>query len=325
MDIQQIKALKGILPDIRERRLASDLLLEYKALQHYFSLYHFDCLEGLYESFEIGTTKSDDYKISCMRWKRAQAKAEVIVVHGLFDHVGLYVPLIKFLLEQKLNVTAFDLPEHGLSSGNYGGVSSFEPYARAFAAVRKEFDLGADRPLYALGQSTGAAVIMNYLLQCQLLGREEPGISKLLFLAPLLRVKGWNRIRLAYHLLRLFIKQVPREFTTNSHDPAFCAFLKNEDPFQPSTISVAWVKAMLQWSSRFQALEQCYLPGVVVQGSQDNTVNAFYNLAQIRAKMPNLVLQEVQGAYHHLACEASPWFEQVLDALAAAINESEQD
>ena len=315
MTNKAIIALKGALPNFGFSPSSTEVTKEVPFLDDYLSLYSFDELVGHYDEFRIGSIFSADYKVACMQWTNKHAVADVLVVHGLFDHCGLYTPLIKHLLKLGVNVTAFDLPEHGISSGAFGEVSSFSDYALALADVVETLDLGSTKPVCALGQSTGAAVIMNYILNCQQ-ANKDVSLSKLIFLAPLLRVRGWKRINVTYALLHKFIKSVPRDFTKNSNDEAFFDFLKNTDPLQPKVISVPWVKAMIDWSKAFANLETCDIPGVIIQGDCDKTVNAEYNIRHIVKKFPSLKVTEIEGAFHHLVRERKDLQQQVFAEIA---------
>lgn len=318
MDKPTIHSLKGALAEFGKGHSAASLVQGNIALEHYFTLFDFPQLDGIYDNFDLGSISSGDYRLACMRWSRSDAHADVLVAHGLFDHVGLYLPLIKSLLQNGVNVIAFDLPEHGLSSGDFGEISSFDTYSRAFEDVLTYFELSRSRPLVALGQSTGAAVILNYILGCQK-RRKEHLISKLVMFAPLLRVRAWKRINLSYFMFRAFLRQVPRDFSTNSHDDEFCRFLKHQDPLQPREISVSWVKAMLDWANHFKELGVENVPGLLLQGTEDQTVDGAFNLPHIMEKFPCLSICEIEGAYHHLVREAEPWQAQVFEELSKVL------
>lgn len=318
MDIQQLKALKAAIPDFGDHSLSAESAHFEADFLLYQGFYGFEALAGLYDDLAFGYINSGDYRVACMRWTQHRAHAQAVVVHGLFDHVGLYIPVIECLLKQGLNVVAFDLPEHGLSSGREGELTSFSVYVDALdtviSALCKDDGHAGSMPLYALGQSTGAAVIMNHILRRQ---QSDAALAfdKLVLLAPLLRVVSWQKIRISYQILHRFIKRVPRDFLINSHDTHFHTFLKEQDPCQPKSISVPWVKAMLDWDKAFCALRQSEIPGVLVQGTQDQTVDAAFNLPRILSKFPNLKVSQVEGAYHHLVREADPWRSEVFEAI----------
>jgi len=324
MDVQQLKALKQAIPAFADSSENTQSEFFENEFQRYWLFYGFDCLAELYDGLQFGYISSGEHKVFCMRWTHArnqtqthsQTRADAVVVHGLFDHVGLYVPLIQRLLQQGLNVVAFDLPEHGLSSGREGPLTSFSTYVSAFEKVLSE--ACSSLPRYALGQSTGAAVIMNYVLRRQA-SNTDLDLDRLILLAPLLRVVSWNKVRLSHQLLHRFIKRVPRKFLVNSHDAEFHTFLKERDPCQPKTISVPWVKAMLDWNKAFSKLRQCDVEGAIIQGTDDQTVDAAFNVPRIAAIFPKLEVSYIDGAHHHLVREAAPWREKVFRAIEQAV------
>ena len=65
----------------------------------------------------IGTITSSEYRLVAQYWLPEKAHATVLIVHGYYDHIGLYRHVIRFFLEQGYAVLGFDLPGHGLSSG----------------------------------------------------------------------------------------------------------------------------------------------------------------------------------------------------------------
>ena len=77
--------------------------------------------------------------------KDVEAKGSVLLLHGYMDHVGLYRHLLKSLLENGFNVLAYDLPGHGLSSGEPAGIADFQDYQKIMQALLAQ----ADRALYA--------------------------------------------------------------------------------------------------------------------------------------------------------------------------------
>ena len=63
----------------------------------------------------------------------ASPKGTVFILHGYFDHVGLYTQLIDRCLGAGFDVLAYDQPGHGLSSGTLTAIGSFgstRPYCR---------------------------------------------------------------------------------------------------------------------------------------------------------------------------------------------------
>ncbi len=302
-----VTSLKGKLPLLDA---SSTVELSDKRYQSYFSLYGFERLAGLYEQYHFGVIEGD-YSFACHWWRSPQSKRTALVVHGLFDHVGLFLPLVENLLKQGLDVIALDLPDHGLSGLEYGSLSNFGVYSDSVASLFNSEQVSIKGPVTLLGQSTGGAVLFDYLANHD----QQKQIDQLVLLAPLLRAKGWLGIQLSYYLLGWCIKSVPRGFQQSSHDEAFCDFLRNEDPLQPDFVSIAWVGAMLDWAKNFDAMPEIQVPTLLVQGTKDSTVAFEYNIENYKKKIKDLNLHLVEGARHHLAGEADPWRVQVFSAI----------
>ena len=65
----------------------------------------------------LGRIDVDGFSVATQIWKPPVARGTLLILHGYYDHMGLYRHLIQWALEQHYAVLAFDLPGHGLSSG----------------------------------------------------------------------------------------------------------------------------------------------------------------------------------------------------------------
>ncbi len=78
----------------------------------------------------FGTFESGELVLAGHIYKPKKYKATVITAHGYFDHCGQLGHLIKYLLEAVYAVAAFDLPGHGLSTGQRGAIDDFAQYSQ---------------------------------------------------------------------------------------------------------------------------------------------------------------------------------------------------
>src|SRR5690554_3196382 len=104
------------------------------------------------------------YRVAMHVYTPEQARGTVLVLHGYFDHAGLYGHLIRDLLQQGLAVVIYDLPGHGISSGDPVSIRKFEDYQQVLDSCVETCRNHLPRPWYAVGQSTGAAVLLDHLL-----------------------------------------------------------------------------------------------------------------------------------------------------------------
>ena len=242
-------------------------------------------------------------------------RGTIFLLHGYLDHTGIYGHPLRWCLDQGCAAFIFDLPGHGLSSGETGGVDNF---ARYCDALRQALALAADqrlaRPWFAIGQSTGGAILMDSILHHRLL--ETHALDGIALLAPLVRILRHHRSRLMYRLSGWFVDGTPRLYAASSHDRAFLDFLRKEDDLQSARIPRSWVGAMFDYGERFAAASPNAAPLTVVQGAGDDTVDWKFNLPAIRGKFPNAKEVLVPGARHHLVNESREFRDRVFGALA---------
>ncbi|MBP9722366.1 MAG: alpha/beta hydrolase [Gammaproteobacteria bacterium] len=265
-------------------------------------------------SLTIGHIKVSDFHVVIQRYSNNNNndnyKGIMFFIHGYLDHVGLYHKYFKFLLDNNYIVIAIDLPGHGLSSGKLGEIGDFGQYAlsieAAVEAVRNKYQ-NYHIPYYISGFSAGAAWVTEYLLR----NRHAELFQKVILLAPLVRVPMWYFNKIAYYLSSV-IKFVPRQPKKISHDPVFLNFVKYNDPLQPQFVPLKWVRAMHHWGDRLPKYKPLEIPALIIQGTEDQTIDWKYNIPNIIAKIfPNHQAHYIPGAYHNLCNESDKYREQV--------------
>ncbi len=264
-------------------------------------------------SHHFGTVGTADHVLAVHAWVPTPARGTVVVVHGYYDHTGLYGHLIRHLIEQDFAVLAFDLPGHGLSSGEPATIDSFDHYVAALEASLGAMEAHLPGPAILLGQSTGGAVAMEWLLAGGY-RRDTNPFAGVVLLAPLVRPYRWPLTRVYYEVARHFVAQRPRAFRGNSGNPEFLQFLRDADPLQARVLPVAWVTAMQRWRRRFERYPPTDIAPLVVQGQRDTTVDSRYGLRVIaRLFEPRLFL--VPEAGHHLVNEIPELRTQIFQAI----------
>ena len=89
------------------------------------------------------------------------ALANLLVVHGYYDHIGLFGKLLQWGLENRCNVVALDLPGHGLSTGEPAVIDDFGDYSCAIRDVLQRVRM-PDLPLFVIAQSMGCAALVDF-------------------------------------------------------------------------------------------------------------------------------------------------------------------
>lgn len=274
----------------------------------YYNINFADRFDGLQHLF--GSVQSGTDLIACHVWLPRDAKGSVFILHGYLDHVGLFARTIEMCLNQGMAVFSFDLPGHGLSSGASAVIDEFEDYVQALESCINDAIGALPEPWYAIAQSTGCAVLMDYLLHT-----DEPAFRQATLLAPLVRPLHWPWIRLQLLLGARFISAVKRKFVSNSHDRDFLDFVRSQDGMQSRTISVRWLMALSRWIKRFERAAPSDFPLNVIQGDDDRTVDWRFNLPAIAKKFPAHRLLMLEGGRHHLANESDDYLRAIYDSI----------
>ena len=275
----------------------------------YYGLNFEDKMELVAHSF--GLIEAGGYQIACHYYQqKSSANREcVLIIHGLYDHAGLYNNLIESCLLSGLDVLIFDLPGHGLSSGQRGAIGSFEEYQVVLKDVAAHFSFANITAL--IGQSTGAAIVMHYLF-------DYPQAKlKAVLLAPLLKPYRWRQTKILYSVLKGLVKRVPRRFSKNNADERFLQFIEHDDPLQCKYTHLSWVASLIGWVDGFKYFKSNRSDVLVIQGKNDNTVDWKNNMPVIQKKLINAKVEYIDGAGHHLVKE----IKETRDEVFAFINQ----
>jgi len=269
-------------------------------------------------SHGFGYVETAGFNIATHYWLPENAQGTLVVVHGYYDHVGVFDHPIRFALEHNFAVLAFDLPGHGLSSGEPAAIDSFNQYGDVLAEILQQSAAIMPQPLHALGQSTGCAVLLNYLWRYAIAQDSLERFTKIVLCSPLVLPRGWRGIhmgRFVYAVLRHFIRQIARTFANSSHDPEFNQFLKEQDLLQAKILSLSWVGAMKAWYEMVLHFAPLQKELLIVQGTDDKTVDWQYNLTLLEQKLPNAKVVLIKDAGHQLVNESDIYRKQVFAAI----------
>ena len=251
---------------------------------------------GLEVQHSVGTITSGPWRLATHLWQQPEARGNLVLLHGLFDHTGLYDKLLAYGLSRQYNVLMFDLPGHGLSTGEPAVIKDFAAYGRAIGSVLGQVQL-PQLPCVAMAQSTGCAALVEF-------ARIYPWpFQAAVLLAPLVRPAQWSKVRAGHTLLRHFTDSVSRTFNENSSDREFLSFIRR-DPLQARRSSMRWVGALRRWLKTLPIANLGVGPVLVVQGDADGTVDWRYNINVIVGLFPGSRVEYVSGAGHQLANES---------------------
>ncbi len=247
-------------------------------------------------------------------------QASLLVVHGLGEHSGRYLNVVRHLVPRGYAVCAFDLPGHGRSSGTREHVESFADYTRTLAMlcrlVREEQPW---LPLILIGHSMGGLVALLHLIE------DQAPISGAVLSAPAITVgKQVSRITLIVgRLLSVLASKTrmvnPVDAGGISRDPEVVERYL-DDPLVyrgkvTARLGTELLEAMLFAAT---AASHVTIPLLLLQGSADRVVNPdgarlVFNATQSQDK----TLKIYDGLYHEVFNE--PEHPKVLADVAAWI------
>ena len=300
---------------------------DYSALRQQLPELNFSCSEPLPESVTsyrnfyhlnfdeasgtgIGTFKAAGFELVAQYWLVAEPRGTLFICHGYFDHTGIYGAAVRFGLERGYNVVIFDFPGHGLSSGEPVAIDTFLQYRESLEALLRKARGKMPGPWHGMGQSTGGAALLGYLQFSQW----QP-FDKVMLLAPLVRPARWHLRKWMFYLGRYLMPHPNRGFNINTHDAEFARRQAHRDPLQSPVMSIRWLGAMVDWLKTFPKTAQNTKRILVVQGTDDGTVDWRYNMRVIRERFPNSKRVIVRGARHQMINETQPYRKQILQAL----------
>ena len=191
----------------------------------------------------LHTTSADGTRLRLGRWGRPGRN--LLLVHGLAEHLGRYQYLGQALADAGWHVTAVELRGHGESEGQRGHVQRWIHYVEDFRAAAGV--AGSDHnPLVAVAHSMGGLVTLSALKELV-----HPTVRAVALSNPLLRVTtppSAGKLLLARVGSRLFPRlPQPNELSADliSRDKDVVARYE-ADPMVFSTITPRWARTMLK-------------------------------------------------------------------------------
>lgn len=277
---------------------AAGLLQQYR---RYYGLDFENRIAGL--QVTLGQVHVAGFDIAVQSFRPQHPRASVFVVHGYYDHVGIFDHLIESLLQQNYAVLAFDLPGHGLSSGPRATIFNFHQYQPVLGRIIQLAQGQLPAPWHFAAQSTGAAIVCEYLLNFSATPTRNPFTSAVL-LAPLVRPVNWRFNSRVHTLVSPFSDFIDRKFTANSNDVDFLQFSRGADPLQPRQLSTRWVGALKQWIPFLERHEAIDFPLLIIQGEQDETVDWRHNTQLLQTKFDPAELYLIPEMRHQVVNES---------------------
>lgn len=266
-----------------------------KDIKRYCQFYNLPIEDVVYS---YGFEQIAHERLFIQSFRPLQVKAHILLLHGYYDHTGVLSSVIRFLVRKGFHVFSFDLPGHGLSTGERAVVSEFSFYSESIREIVNRFLSSYSFPVYILAHSTGAAAAVDYLLN----NDEASPIQKAVLISPLIHAYRWNTITMGVKVLKLFPGEWRRVFRNNSSDSKFLRFVK-QDPLQYDKMPLKWLEALIRWNESIKERTPSPVPVLIVQGKKDTTVDWRYNVGFLHRKFINSNVELIEKGKHHLLNE----------------------
>jgi len=246
------------------------------------------------------------------------ARATVLLVHGLGEHMGRYAALARDLNTWGYAVRAYDQYGHGASDGPRGGLPSAARLLDDLAQVIDQTRAGmaAGQPLLLLGHSMGGLVAARFV------ARQLRPLQGLVLSSPALD-PGLNPVQKL--LVAVLPALLPNLRVGNgldarliSHDPAVVAAYQS-DPLVHDRIAARLARFIADDSAAVRAAAPGWtLPTLLLYAGADRLVNPAGSRAFAAAAPPAVLHSQCfESLYHEIFNEAEPGRTQVLAALRA--------
>ncbi len=272
----------------------------------YYQL-HFDGAEHT-----LGTFVSGEYQLAVHIFRPSQPKGTIFLLHGYIDHTGLMRHLIQNCLDRQFVVATYDLPGHGLSTGERAAIDEFSEYLGVFEDFLEFIQPHVPQPHHLISHSTGSAIAFDYLSQTK-----NSEFQHIIFLAPLVRYVYWHLSKVPYFFGQLLqIQTVPRRLSKVSSDPAFLEFVK-VDPLQPDRVPMKWITALHAWNQHIDDITPTPHPVLILQGTRDTVVDWEYNIPFLQQKLTRSEVVFIDDAGHQLLNESLPYRTLVFNRINA--------
>jgi alpha-beta hydrolase superfamily lysophospholipase len=228
-------------------------------------------------------------------------RAVLVNLHGLGDHSGLYPNLGSHFSARGMPVYAYDMRGNGRSPGQRAYLRGWHEYRgdlHAFLARVREWE--GELPLFLLGNSLGALVVLEYALH------HPRGLAGMIAAAPPLGELGVPRVLMA--LGRVFSRVLPRfslrvgmDLSGLARDPAVLEAVLADPLFHRRGTARLSTEVTAAIARVQEGAPNLSVPLLILHGSDDRMVppdgsRRFF----ARVRYPDREFREYPGAYHGL-------------------------
>jgi len=228
------------------------------------------------------------------------ARAVVIMVHGLGEHIQRYDYWADLFKKEGIGFAGVDLPGHGRSDGRRGNIKSYSVLGEMLdILIKTTLRTFPGVPVFIYGHSLGGGIVLDYLI------RSNPKIKGAIVTSPWLRLSFEpSRFKVILAAVMRFIlpgliQPSGLNITYISHDEAVVEKYKN-DPLVHGKISVSlFNSAMNAAKYSLDHAAELKVPTLIIHGSDDLLCSP-EGSREFASKNKNVELKIWEGGYHEL-------------------------
>lgn len=210
-------------------------------------------------------------KLAHYFYPSATGKYLWVMFHGLGEHAGRYKEFINFLNEQNVDCLICDLPGHGKSTGNRGGIISLDALFKEYERLIPE--LSSYKKNLLFGHSLGALLALEFQARWQT--RCDGFVLSSPALKPIVNKAAYiQKIGFSLGALPVF-KHIRQDNSLDTADISSLSteqLLYKEDPFVHREISFSLFRLLLSLSKKYRN-KKVDIPVFSFYGGEDRIVD----------------------------------------------------
>lgn len=198
------------------------------------------------------------------------AKAMLLIIHGLAEHRGRYSQHVEYFVEHQIACCAIDLPGHGAACANRGDIASFTACVNDLALLVDSLKFKHPTlPLFIWGHSMGSLIAT--LVAAERSPKIRGMITSSVPVAAMDAVPKWrvSLFRFANRIVPTQRIRLPINYSAISRDAAVVEAYKN-DPLVPKSVTLRLLLGMFEASGlALRKAKRLRMPWLAVHGGAD--------------------------------------------------------
>ncbi len=248
---------------------------------------------------------SDDLRIFAKDWHVENAKAVVLIIHGLGEHCERYDPMASFFNSKEIGFVGYDRRGHGHSEGKRGHTIGYDAYLDEIVALLKKAEnFYPETPIFLYGHSMGANLALNFVL------KRKPNIAGLIVTGAWILLQQ-NPSPLLVAFAKIINNIYPTFTQSNGLDPNNISSVKQEvkkyidDPLVHNKITSNTGLEMMKAAEFLNSYDGALnVPTLIMHGGADKITNPKGSEAFAKRVNGDITFKEWEGLFHEIHNES---------------------